>query len=121
MRGGCSTVLESVELGVSYAGRGRLNGVRVEHLHEARVVQTAMSRLEAYLSQFMAEDRLTREEADATLARLSTTTDPDESATGAGLISESVPEDPKLKRRVFAQFNELCRPEAFCRRIRGSA
>lgn len=74
------------------------------------ILETAMSRLEAYVSQFIAEGRLTREEADATLARLSTTTNPDEAATGADLISESVPEDPKLKRKVFAQFNELCPP-----------
>ncbi len=52
--------------------------------------------------------RLTKDSHDETLARISYTTDPAEAAHEADLISESVPEDPELKGRVFAQFNELC-------------
>lgn len=74
------------------------------------ILETAMSRLKEYVSQFIVEERLTREESDATLARISMTTNPDQAAKGVDLISESVPEDHKLKRKVFAQFNELCPP-----------
>jgi 3-hydroxybutyryl-CoA dehydrogenase len=75
------------------------------------ILETSMSQIKEYVSQFIAEERLTREEAEATLTRLSTTTNPENAATGSDLISESVPEDPKLKRKIFAQFNELCPPQ----------
>lgn len=74
------------------------------------ILETAMARIKEYVSQFVVEERLTREESVATLERLSTTINPEKAAKGVDLISESVPEDPKLKRKVFAQFNELCPP-----------
>ncbi len=40
--------------------------------------------------------------------RLSYQTDLGAAARDADLVSESVPEDPKLKRQVFAQLNEIC-------------
>jgi 3-hydroxybutyryl-CoA dehydrogenase len=52
-------------------------------------------------------DNATRERA---LAAITTTTDPALAAAEADLVSESVPEDPALKGRVFAQFNALCPP-----------
>ncbi len=49
--------------------------------------------------------------AEAALKRIRTTTDPAEAAKGADILSESIPEDPELKAKVFSQFNELCRPD----------
>ncbi len=50
--------------------------------------------------------------AEAAMKRISTTTDPAEAAKGADILSESVPEDPELKAKVFSQFNGLCHPDA---------
>ncbi len=50
--------------------------------------------------------------AEAALKKIRTTTDPTEAAKGADILSESIPEDPELKAKVFSQFNELCHPDA---------
>jgi 3-hydroxybutyryl-CoA dehydrogenase len=42
------------------------------------------------------------------MKRISTTTDPELAAKDADIISESVPEKPGLKVKVFSQFNQLC-------------
>jgi 3-hydroxybutyryl-CoA dehydrogenase len=70
--------------------------------------ESGMGRLRGYAdAQVRAGviDGATRERA---LAAITTTTDPALAAAEADLVSESVPEDPALKGRVFAQFNALC-------------
>lgn len=74
------------------------------------MLETATARQKAILAGFVAEGQLTQEQAEATLAKITTTSDPKEAATEADLLSESVPENPELKGKVFAQFNELCPP-----------
>jgi len=73
-------------------------------------LDAAMTQTKAYAGKFVAEGRLSRPESDATLSRITSTTKPEEEAGEADLLSECVPEDPKLKRKVFAQFNKLCPP-----------
>lgn len=51
----------------------------------------------------------TQAEADAGMVRIRYTTNP-EDAAAVDLVSESIPEDPGLKARVFAQFNQICPP-----------
>jgi 3-hydroxybutyryl-CoA dehydrogenase len=68
----------------------------------------ARERHRAVLTNFVAEGRLSEPLKEATLARITGTTDPEEAAAGADLLSESVPEQPARKREVFAQFNRLC-------------
>lgn len=57
---------------------------------------------------YVQANRLTREAADAALARIRSTDDPSDAGRDADLVSESVPEDPELKAQVFARFNEVC-------------
>ena len=54
--------------------------------------------------------QLTQEAADTAIGRISTTTDAEEAAADADLVSESVPEDPQLKGKVFSLFHTLCPP-----------
>ena len=54
--------------------------------------------------------RITPEEAQAAIGRIKTTTLPEEAATDIDLVSESVPEDPVLKGKVFSLFHSLCPP-----------
>jgi len=51
---------------------------------------------------------MTREQSDETIARIAATNSPLEAARDVDILSESVPEDPELKRKVLSQFNELC-------------
>lgn len=74
------------------------------------VLEAATMQIKAYADGFVTFGILTQEQVDATLARITTTNDPKEAAAEADLLSESVPEDPELKGKVFAQFNDLCPP-----------
>ena len=72
-------------------------------------LKAANAQIKTYAAHLVSQTRLTRSELDATLARIRFTTNPEDAAR-ADLLSESVPEDPALKAKVFAQFNELCPP-----------
>jgi 3-hydroxybutyryl-CoA dehydrogenase len=71
-------------------------------------LEAATGQLKEYAAHLVAWGRLTQQEADAALARITTTNNAKQAAAQADLLSESVPEDPRLKGRVFAQFNKLC-------------
>ena len=72
------------------------------------VLDKARPRVEKLAGEFAAFGKLSPEAADRALARIEMTTDAAAAAADADLVSESVPEDPELKARVFAQFNEFC-------------
>ena len=72
----------------------------------AAALENGLTRVGGYARHLIAEDRTT---ADA-LARITPTSDLAAAAATADLVSESVPEDPALKGRVFAELNALCPP-----------
>ncbi len=72
-------------------------------------LKNAAAKMKADAAQRVDEKRLTQEEANASLARVRFSNNP-EDAADADLVSESVPEDPDLKAKVFAQFNAICPP-----------
>jgi 3-hydroxybutyryl-CoA dehydrogenase len=74
-------------------------------------LQTARTSIEAHAAQLVGRKQHSVEEAEAALARISFTVNASEAAK-ADLLSESVPEDPTLKARVFGQFNAICPPHA---------
>ena len=51
---------------------------------------------------------ISREEADQMLKRIYTTNDPADAAKDADFVSESVLENPSLKKEIFEKFNKLC-------------
>ena len=72
----------------------------------AAALEKGMDRVRGYARRLGAEGR-----ADAgAFGRLSATGDLPAAAAAADLVSESVPEDPALKGRVFAELNDLCPP-----------
>jgi len=73
-------------------------------------LEAAKTQIKSYADRFVSFGLLTQEQVDATMNRITMTKDPKEAATEADLLSESVPENPRLKGKVFAQFNELCPP-----------
>lgn len=72
------------------------------------VLDKSRAGLDKLAGDFVAGGKLTKEAADRSLERILMTSDPAAAAADADLVSESVPEDPELKARVFAQFNDLC-------------
>jgi len=74
----------------------------------ADALESAPARLKEYADRLVAGGHLDRVTADTALSLISPTTDAQEAAAEADLLSESVPEDPALKGKVLAQFNQLC-------------
>jgi len=66
--------------------------------------------IHGYVDGLSGAGSLTEAQAAAALSRIHPLTDPQKAAQ-AELVSESVPEDPQLKGKVFAQFNSLCPPQ----------
>jgi 3-hydroxybutyryl-CoA dehydrogenase len=73
-------------------------------------LETAKERIEGYASGLVDAGAVSDDVRDAARGRLTTTTDPAVAGAEADLISEAVPEDPKLKGRVLGEFNALCPP-----------
>jgi 3-hydroxybutyryl-CoA dehydrogenase len=75
---------------------------------DPKMLDKAHAQHQAILAGFAERGHLAPEQVGQTLARITLTTDANIAAADADLLSESVPEDPDLKARVFAQFNLLC-------------
>ncbi len=72
------------------------------------VLDKSLKRMRKLGDWFVSFGRITPEGLDEIMERISVTSDPKEAARDTDFISESVPEDPEIKGKVFAQFNELC-------------
>jgi 3-hydroxybutyryl-CoA dehydrogenase len=67
---------------------------------------SARGRIEHYLARGVGKGRLTADEKDAALARLTTTTQLDDLA-GCDLVIEAIVEDLDAKRSLFAELDEI--------------
>jgi 3-hydroxybutyryl-CoA dehydrogenase len=74
-------------------------------------LQSARAQINSYTAALVDQNRLSRNDADTLLGRIRDTSRP-EDAAAADLVSESIPEDPDLKAKVFAQFHKICPPHA---------
>jgi 3-hydroxybutyryl-CoA dehydrogenase len=72
------------------------------------ILDKALKRVAKLGSWYVSIGLLTEDKLHDALARISATPDPAKAARDADFISESVPEDPQLKGKIFAQFNKLC-------------
>lgn len=70
-------------------------------------LDTAQAQIKMYAGHLTAQGRLAQAEIETVLARITPASDPQQAAE-ADLLSESVPEDPALKGKILAQFNDLC-------------
>jgi 3-hydroxybutyryl-CoA dehydrogenase len=72
----------------------------------SEALDQGMQRIRGYIDTIRTKGVL----LESPLEHIHATTDPQIAAAHADLVSESVPEDPQLKGKVFAQFNLLCPP-----------
>ena len=70
---------------------------------EPAALEAAAARIEAYAGGLEAGGRITSELRASAHARITLTSDLEEAARDADLLSEAVPEDPELKGRVLAE------------------
>ncbi|MBN2033058.1 MAG: 3-hydroxyacyl-CoA dehydrogenase [Deltaproteobacteria bacterium] len=72
------------------------------------ILDNALNRVAKLGSWYVAKGRLTEKDLSCALARISSTPDAAEAARDADFVSESVPEDPELKGKIFGRFHRLC-------------
>ena len=73
------------------------------------ILKASMQRIEKLgASFFLPFGRITADQLRDIMGRITATSDPNVAAIDADIINESVPENPELKAKVFAQFNKLC-------------
>jgi len=75
-----------------------------------RSLDNAKVSIPAFAADLVARNKMTPETSEAALSRIRYTSRPFDGAD-ADLLSESVFEDPDIKAKVFAQFNEICAPK----------
>ncbi|MDQ2838300.1 MAG: 3-hydroxyacyl-CoA dehydrogenase family protein [Actinomycetota bacterium] len=74
-------------------------------------VQRGVAGIEKSLARFASKGKLTDDEVQAALGRITGTTDLD-SAAGADIVIEAVFENLDVKRELFGALDKICRPEA---------
>ena len=70
--------------------------------------EKALRRIPRIMDGMILWKKITQEQADAAMKKITTTIDPETAAKEADIIIESVPEKPELKTQIFSQFNKLC-------------
>lgn len=75
---------------------------------EKESLAVAGDRVARLADRFVKKGRLAAEKKAAVLDRITYTDDAPSAAIDIDIVSESVPEDPALKGRVFSLFNRLC-------------
>jgi enoyl-CoA hydratase/3-hydroxyacyl-CoA dehydrogenase len=72
----------------------------------------AMEKIKWSLDKFVEKKRIRREDADATLARIHTTTSYEQAAKDVDFAIEAVPENMELKKKVFSALDSSAPPHA---------
>ncbi len=78
----------------------------------AEFVEKGAARIQKSLAKRVAKGKLQEDQMKAILARLKTATDLAEAAKDADFVIEAVPENLDLKKKIFAELDKICKPEA---------
>ncbi|GIG68539.1 3-hydroxyacyl-CoA dehydrogenase family protein [Phytomonospora endophytica] len=66
----------------------------------------------ASLAKFVSKDKISQADADAALARISTSTDLEKAAADADIVVEAVFEQLEIKQDIFRRLDAVCKPGA---------
>jgi 3-hydroxybutyryl-CoA dehydrogenase len=75
-------------------------------------VAKGAARIKKSLAKRVEKGKLAQDQMDAILGRLKTATDLAEAVKDADFVIEAVPENLDLKKKIFAELDKLCKPEA---------
>ncbi len=96
-------IVGSGSMGHGIAEMLAMNGYEVTMVDiNDELLQKAKEKIKWSLDKFVEKKRIRKEDADATLARIKTTTSYEEAAKDIDLAIEAVPENMDLKRKVFS-------------------
>lgn len=74
-----------------------------------KILDIALKRIEKLGSQLIKLQKTTEDKLNRALAKITTSIDPEDASFDVDFVSESVPEDPHLKAKIFAEFNSYCK------------
>ena len=77
---------------------------------EQAYVDRGLATIEKSLAKLVSKERMTQEDADAARARISTAIDR-QACADCDLVVEAVPEILSLKQEIFAELDQICKPE----------
>lgn len=77
---------------------------------DMKFVNSGLSSIEKFLAKSVSRGKMTEEDKSAVLGRIKGT-DKMEDLAGVDFVIEAVIEDMGLKKKVFAELDEICRPE----------
>ncbi|MDG1557639.1 MAG: 3-hydroxybutyryl-CoA dehydrogenase [Candidatus Poseidoniaceae archaeon] len=77
---------------------------------EQAYVDRGLATIEKSLAKLVSKDRMTQEDADAARARITTAIDR-QACADCDLVVEAVPEILSLKQEIFAELDQICKPE----------
>lgn len=72
------------------------------------MLDSARRRIDRLIKRFIKSGRIETSASPAILGRITFTDDAKSAAADVDIVTESVPEDPALKGKIFSQFNDLC-------------
>lgn len=72
------------------------------------LIDNALKNMQKLAGFFLKRGAITEKEANEAMNRIRGTVDPEKAGKNADIVSESIPEDPELKGKVFGQFNKIC-------------
>mgnify|MGYP001437297880 CR=1 FL=1 len=78
---------------------------------EQDYVDRGMETIHRSLDKLVSKDRMSKEDADSALSRISTSTNRNDCAT-ADLVIEAIPEIPELKFSTFRELDQICKDGA---------
>lgn len=78
---------------------------------EQRFVDSGMKMIRGSIDKFVERGKVTKEQADAALRRITPTLDLAKALEGSSLVIEAATEDPKLKMDLYRRVSELVGPD----------
>jgi len=80
---------------------------------EKAFVDRALARMNDFLAKSVEKGKITAEQKEAVLGRITAVAGIGDAFAGADLVIEAIIEDLQAKKEAFAQLDAVCKPEAF--------
>jgi enoyl-CoA hydratase/3-hydroxyacyl-CoA dehydrogenase len=108
-----AAVVGSGSMGHGIAEMLAMNGIEVTMIDiNDELLQKAQEKIKWSLDKFVEKKRIRKEDADATMSRIHTTTNYEQAAKDIDLAVEAVPENLDLKKKVFSTLDSVAPPSA---------
>jgi 3-hydroxybutyryl-CoA dehydrogenase len=78
----------------------------------SELTSRGLEKIKTSLAKAIEKGRITKENANATIANIKVTTDMREACRDTSLVIEATPEELELKKRIFKQLDDICPQDA---------